>query len=80
MNEKTISLKEGEQKQKKEYSSYRKHSSYGIPPWKIGAGFLSRPLFHAFSRGDSDVRAAAKFGSSITLRLRELGEGLDTSN
>ena len=80
MNEKTISLKEDEQKQRKEYSSNGKQSSYGIPPRKIGAAFLSRPLFRVFPRGDSVVRAAAKFGSSITVHLRELGEGLDTSN
>ena len=80
MNEKTMSPKEDEQKQRKEYSSYGKQSSYGIPPWKIGAAFLSRPLFRVFPRGDSVVRAAAKLGSSITVRLRELTEGLDTSN
>ena len=70
MNENTISLKEDEQKQRKEYSSYGKQSSYGIPPWKIGAAFLSRPLFRAFRRGDSVVRAAPKLGSSIIVRLR----------
>ena len=80
MNETTISLKEDERKQREEYSSYRKQNSYGSPPWKIGAGFLSRPVFRVFPRGDSDVRAAAKFGSSITVRLRELGDGLGTSN
>ena len=80
MNETTISLNENEQKERKEYSSYRKQSSYGIPPWKIGAGFLSCPLFRVFPRGDSDAKAAAKFRSSITVRLRELGDGLDTSN
>ena len=79
MNEKTTSLKEDEQKQRKEYSSYGKQSSYGIPPWKIGAAFLSRPLFRVFRRGVSVVRAAAKIGSSITVGLQELGEGLDTS-
>ena len=80
MNEKTISLKEDEQKQRKEYSSYGKQTSYGIPPWKNGAASLSRPFFRVFPRGDSVVRAAAKFGSSITGRLRGLREGLDTSN
>ena len=40
MNEKTISLKEDEQKQRKEYSIYEKQSSYGIPPWKIGDDFF----------------------------------------
>ena len=80
MNEKTISLKEDEQKQIEEYSSYGKQSSYGIPPWKIDAAFLSRPLFPPFPRGNSVVRAAAKFGSSITVRLRGLRERLDTSN
>ena len=80
MDEKTISLKEDEQKQRKEYISYGKQSSYGIPPWKIGAAFLSHPLFRVFSRGDSVDRAAAKFGSSITVPLRGLREGLDTSN
>ena len=54
--------------------------SYGIPPWKIGAAFLSRPLFRVFPRGDSDIRAAAKFASSVTVRLRELTGGLETSN
>ena len=54
--------------------------SYGIPPWKIGAAFLSRPLFRVFPRGDSDIRAAVKFGSSVTVRLRELTGGLETSN
>ena len=80
MDEQTISLKEDEQKQRKEYSRYGKQRSYGLPPWKIGAAFLSRPLFRVFPRGDSVVRAAAKFGSSITVRLRGLREGLDTSN
>ena len=79
MNEETISLKEDEQKQRKEYSCYGKQSSYGIPPWKIGAVFF-RPLFRVFPRGDSVVRATAKFGSSITVRLRGLRDGLDTSN
>ena len=58
----------------------QKQSSYGIPPWKMGAAFLSRPLFRVFPLGDSVVRIAAKFGSSVTVRLRELTEGLDTSN
>ena len=26
----------------------KKQSSYGIPPWKMGAAFLSRPLFRVF--------------------------------
>ena len=80
MNEKTISLKEDEQKQRKEYSSHGKQNSYGIHPWKVGAAFLSRPLLRVFPRGDSVVRAAAKLGSSITVRLRGQREGLDTSN
>ena len=54
--------------------------SYGIPPWKIGAAFLSRPLLLVFPRGDPDYRAASKFGSSVTVRLRELTGGLETSN
>ena len=80
MKEKTISLKEDEQKQRKEYICHGKQNNYGIPPWKIGAAFLSRPLLRVFPRGDSVVRAAAKLGSSITVRLPELREGLDTSN
>ena len=54
--------------------------TYGIPPWKIGAAFLSCPLFRVFPRGESDIRAAVKFGSSVTVRLRELTGGLETSN
>ena len=46
MNEETISLKEDEQKQRKEYSCYGKQSSYGILPWKIGAVFF---LAHSFA-------------------------------
>ena len=45
----------------------------------MGAAFLSRPLLLAFPRGDSVARAAAKFGSSVTVRLRELAGGLQTS-
>ena len=63
-----------------EYNNYGIQSTHGIPPWKIGAAFLSRPLFRVFPLGDSVVRAAAKFGSSVTVRLRELTEALDTSN
>ena len=54
--------------------------TYGIPPWKIGAAFLSRPLFCVFPRGESDITAAVKFGSSVTVRLREPTGGLETSN
>ena len=51
MKEKTKSLTEDEQKHKRS-TAVKKQSSYGIPPWKMGAAFLSRPLFRVFPLGD----------------------------
>ena len=46
--------------------SQKDNNSYGIPPWKTGAAFPSRPLFRVFPWGDSDSKAEAKLGSLTT--------------
>ena len=69
---------------KKSKRAERRHQLQIRQSWhsslENGSSFLSRPLYRVFPRGDSDIRAAAKFGSSVTVRLRELTGGLETSN